>query len=354
MHLCRSLSPRSLLVYAALATTTIIYGVWHLIARAVLSDGPPPLIFAVYRCAGGGLVLLVFLKASRWTFHQGDDNALAVDFRDVPYFILMGIFMAGMVSCCCLAGQVLHPLTIAVATPTVPVVTTLAAAVCGIEELSWQKVGSLVFSVAGAISIVLVDESNTAPGSHHAGAPLPLPLKPLDEPEDPRVLRRAQIFLGVGVVSMALYFVQHKALLKKYPPVICTVAAYLQASAILAIIALGCYGMDERSWSLRGRFNSWFGLAYTVFFTTALNYAIMGWANKETTPRIVTGFTTLQPIATALVEWYILGVRFSQAHFFGAIAIFSGLMLSIQANSEDELDSAKKPLLRRPTSERGY
>merc|ERR1719330_2095958 len=94
---------------------------------------------------------------------------------------------------------------------------------------------------------------------------------------------------------------------------------------------------------------AWLGVAYAVCLTTAFNYSVLSWVNKQTTPTTAAVTTPIQPIAATLFSWAILGVGPKKSQVAGAVAIFTGLLLYITARSQE---GETKALLSYPAAEK--
>ena len=83
--------------------------------------------------------------------------------------------------------------------------------------------------------------------------------------------------------------------------------------------------LDPSRWSFVHHPTALAALAYAIFLTSALNYALQAFANKHSSPTLVTAFFPMQIVFTALFSWLLLGVAPRPADCAGAAMIVAGL-----------------------------
>ena len=67
------------------------------------------------------------------------------------------------------------------------------------------------------------------------------------------------------------------------------------------------------------------GLAYAILMTSALNYGLQAFANKHSSPVLVTAFFPLQMVFTALFSWWAFHHQPKKTDYLGALMIVCGL-----------------------------
>ena len=70
-------------------------------------------------------------------------------------------------------------------------------------------------------------------------------------------------------------------------------------------------------------------LAYAVLMTSAFNYALQAFANKHSSPTLVTAFFPMQIVFTAGFSWAFLHSRPKGGDYAGAAMIVCGLFAVI-------------------------
>merc|ERR1719161_129608 len=102
------------------------------------------------------------------------------------------------------------------------------------------------------------------------------------------------------------------------------------------MIALPKHGLDLNTWIMGSSQTAWLGAAYAVILATAVNWSILAWANKRTSPTAAACSTPMQPMAAALFSWFILGIHLTPSQAFGGLAITVGLLIYIKAQADQE------------------
>lgn len=312
------------LPYCGLVVAASIYGGWALIAKAAMAEGAPPFVFAFYRCAGGTAVLSLAVFFTPGLLPE--KGIAGMSKRDASRFAVLGVAMGANICGLLLAASFgISGLTISIFQPSIPVVTAILSAVWGIEDISRLKICSILLSVAGAIIVVLF-------GDHTHGG---------NSQEN-------HIFFGTGslvfqVSCTALYFVLSKDVLKMYPPVFVTAVSYGVAAMFCFVIALAKHGLDFDIWMMRYSRTAWLCATYAVILATAVNWSILAWANKKTSPTAAACSTPMQPMAAALFSWLILGVNLTSSQALGGLAITIGLLMYIKAQAEEQESKSLVP-----------
>lgn len=326
----------SLKIYGCLILAEVIYGVWPLVASLAIKRGANPVVFALCRCAGSAPLLMgmsLMMESHQFAKHPKQFDSLVSVMRDLP---LKRLLLLGALMCTNFLGHTVglsltSSIQAALMQPLVPVLACVASVVQGVEPLNpWKLIGILV-SVGGAMFVVYIGRTDAV--SRGQGAVW-------------------QHFLGtlaliVNVVSTALYFVLQKIVLRKHPPIFIT--------SISAWIATGYFLAFAVFYIREFKFSPWFftaeaegALVYAIFFTTTLNFVILAWANKATTPSTITAFSTLQPLITAVVGACWLGVYPQHRMLAGGMVIIGGLLLTVKAQVSETHDSDRRSEERTP------
>jgi drug/metabolite transporter (DMT)-like permease len=72
----------------------------------------------------------------------------------------------------------------------------------------------------------------------------------------------------------------------------------------------------------------WACIAYLVFLTSLVSYALWNYALARTDASRVAVFANLQPVATALLAWVVLGERLSWTGAVGGLLVLLGVRLA--------------------------
>lgn len=224
------------------------------------------------------------------------------------------------------AASRLPAMTCSIFQPVMPVIAMLLSVMWGVEELTRHRVGGVLCSMLGAMVIVLLgaphqnlDKNAGSMASGLQGFP----------------------FIIMNVSGSAAYFVSLKGVLRFYHPTVATAMSYLPAAVFSGLAALTVAGFDEDMWALGHSKTCYIAIVYAIFCTTALNYSILAWATKETSPTTTTVFTTLQPLFGACIAYLVFGHSLSAGQTIGGCFIVIGLLLNVKAQIDNESDESK-------------
>lgn len=319
-------------VYGGLALAALIYGGWALVAKMALKDGADPVVFAFYRCLGGvavlfsAMLIVPSLACSKGT--SALDKVRSIPDDDLKRFAMLGAFMAANICGFILGASKLSALTCSVFQPTIPAFAMLFSVYFGVEQITKHKFAAVVFMIAGAICVVLFGESGAVGGA-----------------SDSMSNTIGLLYMMMNLTSIGLYLTHSKDVLKTYEPVFVTSMTYSFAALFILAATLLKVGFNSNAWLLGGSTKAWYGLVYAVALTTALNYSILSWANKQSSPVITSCSASLQPLSAALLSMILLGVGFSAGQMMGATLIIAGLLIMVRGQLQEEQEQEGKALL---------
>lgn len=316
---------KTISVYGVLLLVAVIYGGWALVAKTALQAGADPMVFAFYRCFGGSVVLFSAMLISPYLACSKGTNPVvkvsSIPQADWVRFAMLGVFMAANICGFILGASKLSALTVSVFQPTIPAFAMIFSVIFGVEQISIHKFAGVMFMIAGAMCVAHFGET-----SHVGGA------------SDHFSRITGILFVLMNVSATGLYMVHNKDVVRTYEPVFATGMTYLIAALVILAVTILKVGSDSNLWLLGGNTNAWLGLAYAVCLTTSLNYSLLAWVNKHTSPVVTSSSTTIQPIAAATLSMIILGVGFSKGQMIGAILITSGLLVMIRGQMQEAQD----------------
>jgi len=320
-------------VYGSLTVAAMVYGGWALVAKVALQDGADPMVFAFYRCLGGVIVLFAAmliapgLACSKETCSF--EKLRNIPQSDLQRFGLLGACMAANICGFILGASKLSALTVSVFQPTIPVFAMVFSVIFGVEQITKHKFAGIAFMIAGAMCVVAFGESHVGGGV-----------------ADQTSLTLGMLYIFVNVCGAGLYLTHNKDVLRTYEPVFATAMTYLCAAPLILAGALLKVGLNSHVWLLGGSTKACLGLAYAVVLTTALNYSILAWANKRSSPVITSSCTTLQPISAALLSVIFLGIGLSAGQMVGGACIIAGFVVMFRGQLQEDQQPDEKALLR--------
>lgn len=335
-------TPQPVKVYGSLVLAELICGGWPVVASWAIRGGFDPIVFCLYRCIGG--TLLLSFAASALEGHSpldvlGPALALKSDkgaevarrFPWKSFLILAALMATEMLSY--ITGVALTTSTLTALAQTVhPMVTSLIGLVLGTESINGLKCSGILLCVAGAMYAVYA-------GHQEAQA----------EGRPGHLYQFGVLALLIQVVAASFFVVKQKVLLQSYSPIFISSMTWLINTCYIAVVAFGYIARAHRPgeviWDPQVSFLTWqpwmlthrrsAALAYAVILTTAFNYSAKAWANKITTPSTVTVFRTLQPLAAAFIVFICFGTAPHAYTLVGGAAILCGLLLFVKGQLAD-------------------
>lgn len=331
---------RTAAVYGALILAASVYGGWALVAKIAMQDGADPMVYAFYRCFGGTLLLFsVMLIAPNLACSHGTNafqKVRSVPQDDLIRFAMLGFFLAANVSGFILGASKLSALTCSIFQPTIPVFAMIFSVIFGVEQISKHKFAGVLCMIVGAMCVAAFGESARGGGA-----------------ADNVTLIAGLLFILINVSATGLYLVHNKDIVRTYEPVFATAMSYFFAACMILVGTLVKVGLDNDKWMLGGSQKAWLGLIYAVGLTTALNYSLLAWANKQSTPVVTSCAATMQPLAAATLSLAILGIGFSTGQVAGAAFIMLGLLCVVRGQVLEAHEQERTELINTKEKEKG-
>lgn len=290
--------PVSLRVHAGLLFVQATFGAFHVIGKGVIAV-LPPLAVAGIRVA----VAIPLLLALAWVV----DHRLP-ERRDLPLLALLGLLGV-------FANQVLYILGLQWTTatsagilmPSIPVFAVAAGALLGVERLHAVRTLGVVLAVGGAL--VLLDPVQLALGDRAFWG---------------------NLLIGVNCGCYAFYLVLQRPLLDRLPPLTVVAWAFLFGGLGTLVVS---HRQVLRVSAIAVPGKTWAGLAFIVLIATVVNYALIGWALRHSSPALVATYTTLQPAFAAVLAAIFLGEQPTLRQLGGFALIVAGLMVTATGGS---------------------
>eukprot|EP00271_Cylindrocystis_brebissonii_P022428 TRINITY_DN8633_c0_g1_i1.p1 TRINITY_DN8633_c0_g1~~TRINITY_DN8633_c0_g1_i1.p1 ORF type:complete len:191 (+),score=15.46 TRINITY_DN8633_c0_g1_i1:272-844(+) len=131
----------------------------------------------------------------------------------------------------------------------------------------------------------------------------------------------------------AIYLNMQAPLLVKFPtPISVTAISYFFATGLMMAVGVLFVDFSIASWTLSP---PQFGAAlYAGVVASALNYALLTWANQRVGPAMVALYYPLQPVASAFLSRWCLGTPVFPGVILGGAFILSGLYLVMWGRAE--------------------
>ncbi len=282
-------------VYLALLAQTLISAGTYLFAKRVMAElGPAELAFL--RFLGAGLLFALLLAATGRKLlppKQAAGHAVLLGFIALP--VNQGLFLAGLSLSTASHAAILYALT--------PAMVLVGARLFLGERITPTRAVGVIVAFVG-VTVVLLER-----GLAQETGPLVGDL----------------LILG-AVVAWAAYSILARPLTRRYGAVTFTGWAMMAGAAMA--LPLGPIRAEELARVTDLSAMSWLGIAYLIAITSVVSYLLWSYALKRLEAARVAVFTNLQPVATALLSWLVLGERIGTTAAAGGLLVILGVTVS--------------------------
>jgi len=271
-------------VIISLVTVQAVFGGNAVVNRAALNGGIDPLIFSFLRDIGASAVLLLgcYVTMGRLVRPRQEDLfAFAL-------LGVLGVYIGQTFQV--MAQKSVTPVNALLWQPSQPVFAALISAMLGMEPLQLStmhgrlKLLGIVVTVCGAVFSTVMSSIHPTHGTGSSSS---------SRGSSPLL---GNLLLCIQVTSGASYQVLQKHVLSSaanYPPLIVATYGYV-AGTLMVMLVLPVCRLELHYWTVSIA-TTW-KLAYAVFLTSAFNYALCAYANKHSSPTLVTSFFPLQVV----------------------------------------------------------
>lgn len=283
---------RDLRVHLALLFVQVTFGALHVFGKSVLHY-VAPLAVACVRILVSAPLLLVFAHRVEGRLPSRTD-----------LFRLAGLGFLGV-----FCNQIFYIIGLTKTTATnaailmlsIPVFVAAALVLAGQERLTPRRLLGVGLAVAGAFAMLDFGEAQLA------GASL-----------------WGNLLILANCLAYAVYLVWQRPLLERLHPLTVVAWAFFFGGAGVLVLGLpALLRMDAAGVPPL----AWLGLAYIAVIPTGVNYALNTWAIGRSSPALVATYTTLQPVAAAILAMVVLDERATWREGLGFLLIVSGLVL---------------------------
>lgn len=312
-----SSSPKKCLVYVALITAQVIFG----ISAVVGTIGLPsfhPLTFALVRESNATILLLLAAHVvSLCSGREGGllSGSLSKDWKlifvsGLGIFMSQAFYIVGIKLSSAVAASVWQP--------SQPIITAALCMLMGWEPFNFHRVLGILVAFLGCSIMVLGGGGSGALGESMGGG------GGGDEYGGAFSNLMGQASFLVNCLGLTLYVLASKKVLatNRYESVAITAWSYLTATFMMAILAVVMSWSESMSMFLcpdcEG--NIWNvpptaipALIWYVIMTSSTSYFLMTWANKYASSTLVIGYTVLQPMASAILIQVLVMFGFFQS-----------------------------------------
>ncbi|MFP3940195.1 MAG: DMT family transporter [Acidobacteriota bacterium] len=277
-------------VHTGLLTVQLIFGGYHVTAKAVLASLDPFALVALRVSLAAPILVVLAWRADRTVPRAGE----------LAYLALLGFLGVFANQLLFINGLELTTATdAAILMPSIPVFAVGVGALLGIEHVGWIRTAGILLAAAGAVVMVNPAGISLAGGS---------------------LLGNALIL--ANCLCFATFLVVQRPILRRLP----------WRTVIAGAFVFGAAGVLAASWRRLAAVDfgalpagAWWGLGYIVLFPTVLSYSLNTWAVRRSSPSLTAAYTTFQPVATAALAALFLAERPEPMDAVGFVLIVSGL-----------------------------
>lgn len=290
--------------HITLASAAVLWGIMAPMGKSAILAGVPPFALASFRMIGGAIcfwLLSFFLPHEKVT---AKDALLFLPAALFGVILNQGTYIIGL--------SYTSPVNASVIVTTTPVFTMILAAIFLKEPITWLKVLGVAIGAAGAVILVLTNDSGGYDG-------------------------HSSIFGDLLCLSSQVLFASYltifRNLVKRYSVVTVMKWMFLYAMLISVPVAYGdIVSIDFRSLGAEAILET----LYVVFCGTFLAYLLMIYGQQRLRPTLVSMYNYLQPVV-ATTGAVILGVgTFGWIKGLSVALVFAGVYLVTKSRSKVE------------------
>lgn len=295
------LNPRSLAYLSALGAT-VIYGLNHTIAKAVMPHYIQPFGFILLRVLGASAIFWLLSLA----YPQEK-----IDKKDWKIFVLGAVLGMVINMLAFFKGLSLStPIQSSLLVTMTPIIVVAMSALLLKEKVGWVKTTGIAMGFAGAMTLVAY------------GA---------DLSEDAALVGRGNLLLLVNSISFGGYLIVTKKIIHKYSPI--TYLKWLFTIATLINAPL-CFGeLAQVSWST---LPIWAigSITFVVVGTTCMTYLFNAYALTQLKASSVSTFTYIQPLVGILFALAVGQDQMTEVKALAGAMVVVGVYLATKKQKE--------------------
>lgn len=279
-------------VYLAVGGQTLISACTYLVAAATMKELLPLEVAYLRFVLAGAVYAGIFLASGRPLLPPSQRIPRVVILSMVGLVFNQGLFLSGLALSSPTHAAILYALT--------PAVVLLQSRMFLGERVSLPKMLGIALAFVG-VALVLFEKGFQAATEALVGDLL---------------------ILG-AVISWATYTVLTRPMARECGS-LQTTGWVLMAGGLLSLPFGPLVMRGPQAWGAISA-GAWFGIAFLVLATSVIAYLLWGYALGRLEAAKVAVFTNLQPVATALLSWIILGEGISIPAAIGGLLVIVGV-----------------------------
>ncbi|HLL84209.1 MAG TPA: DMT family transporter [Longimicrobium sp.] len=287
-------SSTRLFLYVALSTQTLISAGTYLAAKRAMVELDPLTLIACRFGLSASVFVLILLVTPGLKLPPGRavKRLLYLGFLAGP--LNQGLFFFGLSKSTPAHAALLYALT--------PISVYLISTFRGHERLSRRALAGILSAFTGVVVLLLGRGLESATGPMFG-----------------------DLFILGAVVAWAFYTAEGKTFIAEHGPIRST--AWSMTTAALLIVPVAPFVFDTAALANASRTTLWC-IAYLALLTSVLSYLLWYFALSKTRASKVAVFSNLQPVATALAAWAVLGDPLRWEIGVGGVLVLAGVRLT--------------------------
>ena len=152
--------------------------------------------------------------------------------------------------------------------------------------------------------------------------------------DDEKNVTLGSIIAAVQVTGMASLIVIQKPILKKYESTVATLIYYGVGTVLtMIVVSAVAFTFEAKELYFDSNYLPWVAVAYAASFGTFFPYNVYSWTGKFIKPSIITVYSTVQPVGTAIISLIALKAVVTLPEIGGAVLVIVGLILTVYGQS---------------------
>jgi len=285
--------------YILLLIQQFLAGGTQVVAKWITTDVSPSLVLLL-RSFFAALIFAIWILIYRKNFHR-------IEKKDILPFIILGLInIPGNQYIFLTSIKMTSPANVAFAYALTPVFVMLIARIFLKEKLNKFRTIGILIAISGTILIIFQNGIDIS-SQGFAGDILAL----------------------TAALTWSVYTVFGRKYSLKYSPIYTTglsmIIGFILYIPIYLIFGVGLAPIANLSTP------NWLELAYLAVFSSVVAYGIWYYVLSKKTASQVAVFNNIQPIFTAIITYYFIGLDITVAYVIGGVLIISGVVLAQKA-----------------------
>lgn len=301
-------------IHLALLSVSAIYGFFYIAVKLLLKE-----------ISQSELVLMRFVLTAlivgliEWIWFKTRFNN-ATEALKVAFLGLLGVF--AVQTLIVYGVKMTTAFHSALIMSTIPIWTLLFSLLSGREQFHPRKISGILLAFAGVA--FLITESTWLHAAARVGVSTSQNLPPTCMLGDALILCAAFAFSWFLLGTQTLLKQYNSYSLMSYCYIVSAIAFLLVflAQEVTGEAPQGFAYVTTLSWQ------GWGLMLYIVFFASIVSYTLNNYALRRVSPSVVSVYTFLQPVLSAVFGFTVLNEPFNPAMVLAAIVTFSGVLLA--------------------------